>query len=130
LTRLIKFVAALLVSSLLVFPAAALGACVMQSRAACLEAPRGPMMMDTQSGSQITSQPLPDDGSCCRLSTPPPAARNSTFTNQSRTWAQTYRLQSAGIAISAAVVNGTAFPETASPPSGSLHQALLCTFLI
>jgi hypothetical protein len=130
LTRPIKFVAVLLVAGSLVIPGLAVGACLLQSVGARYSEPRCPMMMDTQSGSQIKGQPMRGDGSCCQISTAPPVSRNSAFTNQNWGWAQAHQLQSAGVPINSPAVDETAFPETAPPPSTSSHRALLCVFLI
>src|SRR6266852_4439703 len=130
LTRLIKFVAVLLVGSSLVIPGSAVGACLLEILAARHCVPHCPMMMDTQSGSQIAGQPTSGDGSCCQVSAVPPIPKKFTFTNQNRGKAQIDHLQSAGMTISPPVVDQTAFHETAPPPRCSAHQALLCTFLI
>ena len=130
MSRRIKFVAALLVASLLAIPASAVGACVRQSLTARYCGPQCPMMMGTESGSQITGQPTPDDGSCCQISTAPPVTQTSMFTNQNWGWAQLHQLQSANVPISPPNGDETAFPEKARPAGGSSHRALLCVFLI
>src|ERR1700680_1142459 len=130
MSKTIKFVATLLVGSSLAIPGSAVGACLLQSLATRHCGPHCPMMMDTQSGSQITEQPNSADGSCCQASTARPVTGNSTFTNQNRAWTRLHRLESAAMAINPPAVDETAFPATASLPSTSSQQAFLCTFLI
>ena len=130
LTRLIKFVAVLLVGTSLVIPGSALGACLPEILAARHCVPSCPMMMETHSGSEITGQPTSGDGFCCQLFPFPPITKNFTFANQNWGHAQIDYLLSAGVAITPPVVDQTAFHGTASPPRCSVHHALLCTFLI
>ena len=129
MTRLIKFVAVLLVSTLLAGPASALGSCLVQSLAASHCVSPCPMM-NPQSGSQIAAQPLSESGSCCQVSTAPVLSINSPSANQNRRSAQLHQLESTDLGSSLPFLAPAAFPETAPPPSNSSHQALLCTFLI
>ena len=130
LTRLIKFVAVLLVGSSLVIPGSAVGACLLEILAARHCVPICPMMIDTKSGSEITGQHTSGEGFCCQLSAVPPITKKFTFAKQNRGNAQIDYLQSAGVTISPPVVDQTAFHRTGPPPKCSAHRSHLCTFLI
>jgi hypothetical protein len=93
--------------------------------------PHDLMMMGTQSGSQITAQPAPSDGPCCRMSTAPPLfIISSAPTKQHRELGRIQQLELSGMLVSLAALGRTAFAGAAPPLSSSSHQALLCTFLI
>jgi len=130
LTRLIKFVAILLVGSFLVIPGSAVGSCLLDILAARHCGPHCPMMMGTQPASQIAGQSLRAEGSCCHLSASPPITGMFTFTNQN--WGRSHidYPQLAAVAIIPHVVEQTDFPETGPPKRRSAHRALLCILLI
>ncbi len=131
MTRIVKFVAVVLATSLLAAPLWAAGSCLVQSLATRHCVPDCPMMMTrTQSESQIMGGGTPGDHSCCQISSAPSVPPNSAFYNQNQGWAQVSRVASVVVALNPPAVDTTDFPEAAPPPSTSSYQALLCVFLV
>ena len=72
----------------------------------------------------------PSDGSCCQMSSAPPAEKKIGFTNQGQRRLQTNQLESAVMKFYPPSLHRPSYPETAPPLGSSSHQVRLCTFLI
>jgi hypothetical protein len=130
LTRNIKFVAAVLAATMLAGPLSAMGLCAAQGLGFRHCGQECPMMKSHVRPELQVTEFGPSDGSCCQISSAPPVAKNTAFTNQSQQRAQGNQLEHAVAAIDPLALHRPAYPETVLPPSSSSHQALLCVFLI
>lgn len=130
LKRRVKFVAAVLIATLIAVPVSAAGHCLAMGASVASQCTPACPMMKSHPRELGSSSIAAGTDSCCQISSMPPRAKETAASP--RTQISSAFAQAAYFAFEAAT-SGTRTGSTSEdqpPPGSSSQQSLFCTFLI